>query len=53
MPGEMLMTVVPPLAGITVAVPLWGTDAEPEFFSAATHVLAIGAVGMALTGDSS
>jgi hypothetical protein len=28
----------------------WGTDAEPEFFSAATHVLAIGAVGMALTG---
>jgi hypothetical protein len=44
------MTVVPPLAGVTVAVPLWGTDAEPEFFSAATHVLAIGAVGMALTG---
>jgi hypothetical protein len=44
------MTVLPPLVGIAVAVPLWGTHAEPEFFSAATHVLAIGAVGMALTG---
>jgi hypothetical protein len=44
------MTVLPPLVGIAVAIPLWGTAAEPEFFSAATHVLAIGAVGMALTG---
>jgi hypothetical protein len=44
------MTVLPPLSGIAVAVPLWGTRAEPEFFEAATHVLAIGAVGMALTG---
>jgi hypothetical protein len=44
------MTVLPPLVGIAVALPLWGARAEPEFFSAATHVLAIGAVGMALTG---
>jgi len=44
------MTVFPLLVGVAVAVPLWGTDAKPEFFSAATHVLAIGAVGMALTG---
>jgi hypothetical protein len=44
------MTVLPLLVGVAVAIPLWGTRAEPEFFSAATHVLAIGAVGMALTG---
>jgi hypothetical protein len=44
------MTVLPPLVGVAVAAPLWGTQAKPEFFSAATHVLAIGAVGMALTG---
>ena len=44
------MTVLPLLVGIAVAIPLLGTRAEPEFFSAATHVLAIGAVGMALTG---
>jgi hypothetical protein len=44
------MTVLPLLVGVAVAIPLWGTEAEPEYFSAATHVLAIGAVGMALTG---
>jgi hypothetical protein len=33
-----------------VAVVLWGEKAESDFFLAATHVLAIGAVGMALTG---
>jgi hypothetical protein len=44
------MTVLPPLVGVAVAIPLWGTEAEPDYFSAATHVLAIGAVGMALTG---
>jgi hypothetical protein len=45
------LTVIPPLIGIAVAVPLWGEHGEAEFFSAATHVLAIGAVGMALTGS--
>lgn len=44
------LTVVPPVAGIAVAVPLWGHHADAAFFEAATHVLAIGAVGMALTG---
>jgi hypothetical protein len=44
------LTVIPPLMGVALAIPLWGEKAEPEFFEAATHVLAIGAVGMALTG---
>jgi hypothetical protein len=44
------LTVIPPLVGIAVAIPLWGRHAETEFFSAATEVLAIGAVGMALSG---
>jgi len=44
------LTLIPPLVGICVAIPLWDVDAQPEFFAAATHVLAIGAVGLALTG---
>jgi hypothetical protein len=44
------LTVIPLIAGVAVAVPLWGRHADVEFFSAATHVLAIGAVGMALSG---
>ena len=44
------LTVIPPVIGICVAVPVWTVKAQPEFFVAATHVLAIGAVGMALTG---
>ena len=44
------LTVVPPLIGIAVAIPLWGHKAEVEFFDAAAHMLALGAVGMALTG---
>src|SRR5947209_8189965 len=44
------LTVLPLIAGVAVAVPLWTKQAEMEFFSAATHVLAIGAVGMALSG---
>jgi hypothetical protein len=44
------LTVAPLIAGAAVAVPLWGEHADIEFFSAATHVLAIGAVGMALSG---
>jgi hypothetical protein len=44
------LTVAPLLCGVAVAVPLWGTHSRPEFFTAATHVLAIGAVGLALTG---
>ncbi|MEA2391202.1 MAG: hypothetical protein QOK31_1311 [Solirubrobacteraceae bacterium] len=44
------LTVIPPVIDIAVAVPLWGARANLVFFEAATHVLAIGAVGMALTG---
>jgi hypothetical protein len=44
------LTVIPLVVGIAVAIPLWNSQAEMEFFSAATHVLAIGAVGMALSG---
>jgi hypothetical protein len=44
------LTVIPPVVGICVAVPLWSVKAQTEFFAAATHVLAIGAVGLALTG---
>ena len=44
------LTVLPPVIGIAVGFALWGEEADKEFFSAATHVLAIGAVGMALTG---
>src|SRR3954451_12187009 len=47
---RVILTLVPPLAGIAVGVALWNVDAEPEFFVAASHVLALGAVGMALTG---
>jgi hypothetical protein len=43
--------VIPLVVGLAVAVPLWTSQAQIEFFSAATqHVLAIGAVGMALSG---
>jgi hypothetical protein len=44
------LTLIPPVLGIAVAIPLWEVKATPDFFTAATHVLAIGAVGMALTG---
>jgi hypothetical protein len=44
------LTLIPLVVGVAVAIPLWGDHADIEFFSAATHVLAIGAVGMALSG---
>lgn len=44
------LTVLPLAIGIVVTVVLWGDKAKPDFFIAATHVLALGAVGMALTG---
>jgi hypothetical protein len=44
------LTVIPLIVGVAVAVPLWTDHARIEFFTAATHVLAIGAVGMALSG---
>jgi hypothetical protein len=47
---RVALTVGPPLAGIAVGAALWGDRAQPEFFAAATDVLAIGSVGLALTG---
>jgi hypothetical protein len=47
---RVALTLIPLVAGIAVAVPLWNRQAHVEFFSAAAHVLAIGAVGMALSG---
>ena len=47
---RVILTVVPVVVGLAVGATLWGDDAQPEFFVAATHVLAIGSVGMALTG---
>lgn len=44
------LTLIPLVAGVAVAVPLWSTQARVDFFNAATHVLAIGVVGMALSG---
>ena len=44
------LTLIPLVVGLAVGVPLWGSRARLEFFTAATHVLAIGAVGLALTG---
>ena len=44
------LTLIPPVVGIAVGAGLWNQDAPPEFFVAATHVLAIGAVGLALSG---
>jgi hypothetical protein len=44
------LTLIPLVVGIAVAVPLWNSKGNIEFFNAATHVLAIGAVGMALSG---
>jgi hypothetical protein len=44
------LSLVPIVIGVAVAIPLWGSHAEPEFFEAATHVLAIGSVALALQG---
>src|SRR5437764_9964645 len=44
------LTLIPLIVGVAVAAPLWNSRGTLEFFSAATHVLAIGAVGMALSG---
>jgi hypothetical protein len=44
------LTLVPPVVGIAVGAAVWNQDAPAEFFSAAAHVLAIGSVGLALSG---
>jgi hypothetical protein len=47
---RLLLTLIPPIAGIAVAVALWGDHAEESFFDAATHVLALGAIALAIQG---
>ena len=44
------LTVAPPLIGIAVAAVLWGERSRPDFFLAASHVLALGAIALALQG---
>lgn len=44
------LTLTPLVAGVGTAIPLIGHKAEQPFFEAATHVLAIGAVALALQG---
>jgi hypothetical protein len=44
------LTLVPLVAGIATAIPLWHTHAETEFFSASAHVIAIGGVGLTIQG---
>ncbi|MDQ3934491.1 MAG: hypothetical protein M3340_07650 [Actinomycetota bacterium] len=47
---RVALTVIPPLAGIVTAIPLWTAHAEKDFFSAASHVLAIGGVALVIQG---
>ncbi|HEX8745416.1 MAG TPA: hypothetical protein VF712_19985 [Thermoleophilaceae bacterium] len=44
------LTVVPPVAGVATAIPLWHSHAETEFFSASAHVIALGGIGLAIQG---
>ena len=47
---RLLLTLIPPVIGIAVAVALWGDHGEEAFFDAATHVLALGAIALAIQG---
>ena len=47
---RVALTVIPPLAGIATAIPLWHVHAEIEFFSASAHVIALGGIGLAIQG---
>ena len=42
------LTLVPLLAGVGTAIPLWNVHAETEFFSAASHVIALGGIGLVI-----
>jgi hypothetical protein len=44
------LTIIPLAIGVVVTLVLWGDRAHSDFFVAATHVLALGAVCMALSG---
>ncbi len=45
------LTLFPFVVGIGTVIPLWGETADPEFFSTAAEVIALGAVAMALEGS--
>jgi hypothetical protein len=47
---RIVLTLVPFVAGIATAVPLWGAKADRLFFATAAEVIALGAVAMALQG---
>ena len=44
------LTIIPPVAGVATAIPLWHTHAEPEFFAASAHVIALGGIGLTIQG---
>jgi hypothetical protein len=47
---RVALTVIPPIAGIGTAAALWNQHAEPEFFSASAHVIALGGIGLTIQG---
>ena len=47
---ELALTLLPFVAGIGTAAPLWGDHAPRIFFATAAEVIALGAVAMALEG---
>lgn len=44
------LMLLPIAAGVGTAIPLWGAEARPLFFSTACEVLTLGAVALALQG---
>jgi hypothetical protein len=44
------LTIVPLVAGVATASPLWHAHAETEFFAASAHVIALGGIGLTIQG---
>jgi hypothetical protein len=44
------LTLIPPMIGLAVVIALWGDHGEEAFFDAATHVIALGAIALAIQG---
>jgi succinate dehydrogenase/fumarate reductase flavoprotein subunit len=47
---RLTLTIIPPVIGAAVVVVLWGERGEEAFFDAAAHVIALGAIGLAIQG---
>lgn len=45
---QVVLTLIPGLAFVATAVPLWGHSADLAFFAAATNVLALGGIALVL-----